>query len=184
MGGETNEMILRLHQYLTDSGETHHVRFVPDPLFTMQMPTTARFWLKLCLWWQRGLVGSLKNHIDMLFRTRYGGAAFWGLPSCWLLEVAGLFITLAGYILVPVSCALGLVSPAFLIGFFALSVLFGIITSLGTLLLEVNMAREEPVPSRLALQCGMAILANFGYRQLISLVKIAGSFPYRRPGQT
>lgn len=180
-GGETNEMVLQLHKHLTDSGEEHHVRFVPDQLFRMRLPASARFWRKLCVWRQRAFIHCLKRHRSMLFRRRYGFTGLLDLPACWLFEVAGLFVTLAGYILFPVSCALGFVSPALLIGFFALSVLSGVVSSLGALLLEVNAMRTEAAPSQLALQCLMAVASNFGYRQFVSLYKIAGSFPRRCP---
>lgn len=174
--GEASEMNLRLHHRLTDAGTDHRVRFVPEPLFHLDPPpTTSRAWRALCARWQRRLLENLRCHRGMAFRPRYGTAG-WLIPGTWLMEAASPFLGLAGYILVPLSFALGYVSLPFLVGFFALSVLFGVIPSLGALLLEINVARREAPARQLAGQCLMAFLSNFGYRQMLALLRIYATF--------
>lgn len=181
--GEASEMTLRLHHHLTGAGTEHLVRYVPEPLFHLDPPPTGPTWRMLCMWWQRALLPNLRRHRDMAFRPRYGAAGVL-IPGSWLLEALGPFVGLARYILVPVSFALGLVSLPFLLGFFALSVLFGMVASLGSLLLESGVTRRD-IPSRqLALQCLLALLSNFGYRQAVSLLRMIGCFSKRTEERT
>ncbi|MGD9560065.1 MAG: glycosyltransferase family 2 protein, partial [Oscillospiraceae bacterium] len=112
---------------------------------------------------------------------RIGLLAF---PYYWLFEVIGPFLDLMGYIAVPVCFALGIVSLRFMLTFFAIAILYGIVLGVGSLILEEDMVKRYPSPGQLRVLSFYSLLENIGYQQMISLMRILAVFTYRKNKRT
>ena len=89
-----------------------------------------------------------------------------------------------GYILIPAFWVLGLLSLEYLLAFLAVSFAFGVVISVGALALEESELRRFPRARDLLLLTGIAVLENFGYRQLNNLWRLRGVWQYLRRSQS
>ena len=102
------------------------------------------------------------------------------IPYYWMFEFIGPVIETIGYILIPVSFFLGVINFHFMVSFFALAILYGIILSIGALLLEENTFKKYPTVRQMVQLVYYAILDNFGYRQINTVIKVIAMFGYRK----
>lgn len=130
--------------------------------------------------WQIGLVSSLLMHKKMLLNPKYGRIGMVALPYYWLFEMIGPFLETIGYITVPLSFFFGIINVNFFLGFYAVSVLYGIVLSIGALLLEENTFKKYPSIGQLMKLTFYALIDNFGYRQLNTLYRVEAMLTYRR----
>jgi hypothetical protein len=75
---------------------------------------------------------------------------------------------------------LGLLSADYLLAFLAVTFNFGVVISVGSLILEEVELRRFPRARHLAVLTAAAVLENFGYRQLNNLWRIRGLMQYLR----
>ena len=102
------------------------------------------------------------------------------LPYFWIFELIGPIFEVLGYFTVPLSFILGVMNLHFMISFFLVAVLYGIILSVGALLLEENTFRKYPRVSQIIKLFIYAIIDNFGYRQLNTIYKLEATLGYRK----
>ncbi len=92
-------------------------------------------------------------------------------PYFVVFELLGPLIELGGYLAVPAATALGVVSIGFLLAFFALAVLVGVVLSVAALALEEFGFRRHARGRDVGRMIVFAFLENLGYRQFIGLVR-------------
>jgi len=91
---------------------------------------------------------------------------------------------LLGYLVLPAAALLGLVDPMMAVAFFFVSVVFGCVLSVGTLVLEEQQLRRTP-SARDLLRIGVAAVAeNFGYRQINLWYRLNGIRRFFRKDST
>lgn len=178
--GEDMELIVKLHGKMIDEGRDYSIKFLPDPVCWTQPPNSLGDLKNQRKRWQIGLIDTLVRHRNMAFNPRYGRIGIWCLPYFWIYEVFGPFFEVMGYISVPLSFMLGIVNLHFMVTFFAVAVLYGIILSVGALILEENTFRKYPHFTQLVKLYFYAIIDNFGYRQLNSVYKVEATLGYRK----
>lgn len=178
--GEDLELVLRLHRFMRERGRRYAIRFVPEPVCWTQVPENLAALARQRIRWHRGALESLAAHRRMIGRRRYGAAGWLGLTSLALLDVVAPAVEAAGYLLMPVLWALGMIDTSFLLAWLALTFAFGVIVSVGALVLEEMELRRFPRAGHLAILALVAILENFGYRQLANLWRIAGHLAWLR----
>jgi hypothetical protein len=108
----------------------------------------------------------------VLFNPRYGAVGLFAFPYFAIFELVGPFIETAGYVVVVLSFLLGLLDLPFFLMFLAVSVLYGIFLSVAAILLEEISFRRYPGWVDLVKLFTYAVLENFGYRQLLSAMKV------------
>ena len=178
--GEDFELCVRLHRRMRELGRPYHLAFVPDPVCWTQAPSGLRDLGGQRDRWHRGLIDTLWRHRGMIGRPSMGAAGTLALPFFVLFEFLGAFVEAAGYLVVILGVALGLVQPSFAVLFFCLAVLAGIVLSFSALLLEDTTFRRFPGVRqflRLTLFC---TLENFGYRQLVTFYRVRGFVSWLR----
>ena len=79
---------------------------------------------------------------------------------------------------------MGELSLEYLLAFLAVSFTFGVVISVGSLALEESELRRFPRARDLVLLTGVAILENFGYRQINNLWRLRGIWQYLRRSQS
>ena len=101
-------------------------------------------------------------------------------PYFWIFEMLGPIIELIGYIFIPLSYLVGILNVKFFILFLSASILYGVILSIGAVLLEEYTFSKYPSISQLIKLSFYGILENFGYRQLTVLFRIEVILKYKK----
>ncbi len=164
--GEDMELVVRLHRMMHDQKKPYKILFVPDPVCWTQAPDSLKMLAHQRNRWQRGLIETLLHHWKMIGNPKYGLAGLIGMPYFLIFEMLSPVIELSGYVVVIVAFIMGWISPTFAIMFLALAIIFGVLLSLLSLLLEEFTLKRYENPRDVAKLFILAVLENFGYRQL------------------
>ena len=178
--GEDMELVVKLHKHMLKGKRAYSIKFLPDPVCWTQPPDNLGDLKKQRKRWHIGLIDTLLRHKDMAFRPEYGRVGMFCLPYFWIFELFGPVFEVMGYFSVPISFLLGIVELHFMLSFFLVAVLYGIILSVGALLMEERTFRKYPRISQVMKLYLYAILDNFGYRQLNSIYKVEAMAGYRK----
>jgi len=178
--GEDFELCVRLHRHNHNEQTGKRLLFVPDPVCWTEVPTRMRDLGGQRHRWHRGLIDTLWRHRDMIANPRYGAVGMLSLPFLTLFEFLGAFIEATGYVIVPVGLLIGAVNVPFALLFFAIAVLSGVLLSLSAVLLDDLAFRRFGRLRDLFLLIAIAVVENFGYRQILTIYRVRGFFAYLR----
>jgi cellulose synthase/poly-beta-1,6-N-acetylglucosamine synthase-like glycosyltransferase len=170
--GEDMELVIRLHRYLRERGESYRIEFIPDPVAWTEVPEDFSSLSRQRRRWQRGLTEALWRHRRVAFNPRYGVLGLVAIPSYIVFELFGPLFELLGYPAVIAAAALGQVSYLFLTAFFIVALLVGAFLSVSALALEEFNFRRYPRGSEVARMLAAALAENLGYRQLQILWRV------------
>lgn len=174
--GEDMELILRLHRRMQELKRRYRITFVPDPVCWTDAPEDLATLRKQRIRWQHGLAQSLSLHRGLFFR-RGGGAVSWlGMPFFFIFELFGPAVEVAGYVFMLTAGALGWISWETTAIFFCLAVGLGVMLSTSALVLEEMSFHVYPRTSHLLRLFLVAIIENFGYRQLTVVWRLQGLY--------
>ena len=182
--GEDMELVVKLHRLMRDKGLPYRIAFVPEPVCWTEAPESLRVLGRQRSRWHRGALETFGRHWRMLFTPRYGRVGFIGIGYILLVDVIGPVVELLGYLLIPTLWATGQLSVEYLLAFLAVSFTFGVVISVGSLALEESELRRFPRARDLVLLTGVAVLENFGYRQINNLWRLRGIWQYLRRSQS
>jgi cellulose synthase/poly-beta-1,6-N-acetylglucosamine synthase-like glycosyltransferase len=172
--GEDMELVVRLHRLHRLAGRPYRIVFVPDPICWTEAPESLRVLRSQRTRWQRGLAESLTLNLGLAFSCRGGAPGWLAFPFMLVFECLGPVIEVAGYVLMALGFAFGIVSGAAFGAFLLLAVGLGIALSASALLLEELSFHIYKRPRELALLACAAVLENLGYRQLVALWRLEG----------
>lgn len=163
--GEDLELTMRLHRHGRRSGGPHRVVYAHDAIAWTEVPFSTAVLKRQRIRWHRGLMQVLWEYRGSLFNPRDGTVGLLGWPSYVVLEFIAPMIEAAGWIIVPISLAFGLVDWSFAIPLFLIAVTMGLINSILALLLDERFGqfRDARATTRLL---GDAIREQLGTRQL------------------
>jgi cellulose synthase/poly-beta-1,6-N-acetylglucosamine synthase-like glycosyltransferase len=178
--GEDMELVMKLHEYMIKNKRKYNVKFLPDPVCWTQAPEKLRDLRTQRKRWQVGLMDSLFRHKKMLFNPKYGLIGMMATPYFWFFEMLGPVIELSGYILIPIFYFTGMLNVKFFIMFLVASILYGVILSMGTILLEEYTFSRYPSIGQLLKLTLYGIIENFGYRQLTVLFRVEGMIKFKK----
>jgi len=176
--GEDMELVVRLHRMMRQQKKPYRVVFVPDPVCWTQAPDTLKVLERQRNRWQRGLIETMLHHWKMIGNPRYGLPGAIGMPYFLFFEVLGPVIEITGYIVVIISYIFGWINLTFLLLFISLAILFGVLLSLFSLLLEEFTVKKYENPKDVIKLFILAVLENFGYRQLHSWWRLKAIFDF------
>jgi cellulose synthase/poly-beta-1,6-N-acetylglucosamine synthase-like glycosyltransferase len=178
--GEDMELILRLHRLLRERKKRYRITFVPNPICWTDAPEDLATLRKQRVRWHHGLAQSLMLHKSLFFK-RDGGAVSWlAMPFFYLFELLGPAIEVAGYIFMLIAALLGWISWEVTAIFFCLAVGLGVMLSTSALVLEELSFHVYPRMRDLFRLFFIAIIENFGYRQLTVLWRLQGLYGWLR----
>jgi cellulose synthase/poly-beta-1,6-N-acetylglucosamine synthase-like glycosyltransferase len=172
--GEDMELVVRLHRHCIRNGIPYRIPFVPDPVAWTECPESTRVLGRQRDRWQRGLAQTLTRHRGMLFHPRYGKVGMVAFPYFFFLEMLGPLIELGGYGVFAISAAMGLLDWRVVIAFLTLAFVFGMMLSVASVTLEELTFRRYENTLDLVRLFLLAIVENFGYRQLSTLWRVRG----------
>jgi hypothetical protein len=97
-----------------------------------------------------------------------------GMPYFALFEVFGPVIELLGYVMTFLGLIFGVIRGNTAILFFIVSLAFGLVLSLASVLLEEFTLRKYPSPKDLWGLFAAALVESFGFRQLTAIWRVQG----------
>ncbi len=178
--GEDMEIIVKIHRHLAETGRHGEMRFVPEPVCWTEAPRTLKGLAGQRRRWQRGSLETFFRHRAIMGRGEYGLPGTVGYIHVLITDVIGPPLEALGYIFMPLLYVVGILNLDFFMAYLALTFVFGVGISVGSLALEEIEMRRYPKPSYLLVLMLAAILENFGYRQLNTLWRIQGWWQYVR----
>lgn len=172
--GEDMELVVRLHRHFHRKKEPYRIAYVPEPVCWTEAPETLRVLGLQRARWQRGALETFFRHITMTGNPAYGRPGMLGMTHVLVVDVLGPLVEAAGYVLLPLLWALGLLSWAWFAAFLALTFTIGVAISVSSLILAELQLRRFPDWRHLAVLGAAAVLENFGYRQLNTIWRLRG----------
>ena len=176
--GEDMELVVRLHRTFRERGIPYRIHSLPEAVAWTEAPETFSGLAGQRDRWQRGLTESLVRHRTMLGNPRYGRIGTVAYPYFYFLEMLGPVIEVLGYGAFIATVLLGWASTAYIIAFIMVAVVLGIILSMAAVGLGELTYRRYPRTSDLLRLFWIAVIENFGYRQLNSYWRVRGMWNY------
>lgn len=174
--GEDMELIIRMHRLLCKRDKPYRITFIADPICWTHVPSSLGRLMRQRIRWHIGHIESLLMNRKLLFSRGSGPAGWISFPFSLFFEWFGPVIEVIGYAIIIAGFILGFVTPEIFVIFLVVAIGFGILLSVSALLLEEISFRLYPRPRHIFALFLVAILENFGYRQLNSLWRIAGIY--------
>ncbi len=189
---EDMELTVRMQRYIREKKLRKKIAYAPHPLCWTEVPETLSSLSKQRNRWQRGLIETLRYHRTMLFNRDYGFVGLFSIPYYFIFELLGAPIEFLGYLCLPALFFLDDFNYAYLVLFFAFSVLYGIVLSVAAVIVSAWPSRTSETDvsgssllyfkdsKDLAILLLYAVLENFGYRQMTVWWRIRGTVDYFR----
>ncbi len=172
--GEDMELVLRIHKHFRLQGIPYRVTYVADPACWTEAPETLGVLRRQRVRWGRGLIECLLMHRELLFHPKAGALGWGAIPFLFFFEGFGVVIEVFGYITIVISFLCGqLAFKSFAAGML-LAISLGLLLSFTALLLEEMTFHTYPKFKHLLILFGVAIIENFGYRQLTTFWRFEG----------
>ena len=178
--GEDLELVVRLHRLKREKNEPYRIAFVPDPVCWTEAPDTLSVLSRQRNRWHRGLLDTLLIHRDMILNPRYGVIGLGAMPYFALFELLGPLVEFSGYAVLLLLIVVGGLDLNLLLLFFIVGMFYGVMYSVGAVLLEEMSFQRYPNPGDLALLIAVGVLENFGYRQLTMWWRVRAFWDYFR----
>ena len=178
--GEDYDLVIKMHRHMCDQGRPYAMRYVPEPVCWTEAPETMRVFGNQRKRWQRGALEVFFKHKDMMFNKKYGMLGLFGFPHNLVVDVLGPIAECLGYFLLPFLWFAGVLDTDFMLAYTALLFLMGVFISISSLILEEMELRRVENWRDLVLLAFVAILENFGYRQINSWWRLVGWWEFVR----
>ena len=178
--GEDYDLVVKLHRHMMDNNKPYAMRYVPEPVCWTEAPETLNILGNQRKRWQRGAIEVMLKNRSMVLNPRYGKFGMLGLTNNLLVDVIGPIAELLGYLLIPLFWSMGVLNFTYIAALIAIFMVFGVFISVSTLILEEMELKRMPRASDLAWLGLMAVVENFGYRQLNSIWRMMGSWQFLR----
>jgi peptidoglycan-N-acetylglucosamine deacetylase len=173
--GEDMELVVRLtHQALLKK-KKYRVEYVHHANCYTELPSDLKTLLKQRNRWQRGLLDILSYHRRMLFNPKYKQPGLIAFPYFFIYEMIGPFLEMIGYLALLAGLFLGILNTGLVLLLIAVTIGYGMVISLFSLWIAERKNQFYSNKETMIL-IFTAIIENFGYRQLMSLHRVASTF--------
>lgn len=173
--GEDMELVVRLTHKAIKDKIPYRVEYVHHANCYTELPSDMRSLLKQRNRWQRGLLDILSYHRALLFNPKYKQPGLIGFPYFFIFEMLGPFLELIGYTALIAGIFLGILNIELVLLLFYATIGYGIFISLVSLWISERKNDFYPVKHTFIMII-MAIVENFGYRQIMSLYRVFATF--------
>lgn len=172
--GEDMELVLRLHRIMKAKQKPYRITFVPDPVCWTDAPESLRDLKSQRVRWQNGLGQALALNKELITNSRGGAVSWVAIPFYIVFELFGPIIEVAGYIFIITCGLMGWISWPEAGIFLGLAIGLGVLLSTSAIMLEEQSFHMYPKFKQLATLYLVAILENFGFRQLTAIWRFQG----------
>jgi cellulose synthase/poly-beta-1,6-N-acetylglucosamine synthase-like glycosyltransferase len=173
--GEDMELVMRLHHWARSQGREYRIVFEPNPVCWTQVPESLATLRRQRNRWQRGTIETLWAHRKMFLNPKYGALGMAAFPYFVLFEMLGPLIEFTGYVLTLVGVGFGFFGYQTALLFLLASISFGVLLSVGSVVLEELTLRRYPRVHDLLLLVISGVLESLGFRQLLTVWR-SGAF--------
>ena len=171
--GEDMELVVRITRMQKEAGKDYDIKYIFNANCWTEVPENWNTLVKQRDRWQRGLIDIMTYHFKMIFNPSYGKAGMIAFPYFFFFEMLGPWFEIQGAVSFVLAVALGLVNMGSVSVIFSATVLFGIFVSLCSLFIAEYKAEYYCFRDKIILLL-YAFLENFGFRQIVGLVRIKG----------
>ncbi|TNF08382.1 MAG: glycosyltransferase family 2 protein, partial [Bacillota bacterium] len=173
--GEDMELVVRLTYQALTQKRKYRVAYVHHANCYTELPSDLKSLFKQRNRWQRGLLDILSYHRKILFNPRYKQPGLIAFPYFFIYEMMGPFIEMIGYLALVVGLMLGILNLPIVLMLLAATIGYGMTISLFSLFVAEKQTTYYSTKETLLLAL-IAIVENFGYRQMMSLHRIISTF--------
>jgi cellulose synthase/poly-beta-1,6-N-acetylglucosamine synthase-like glycosyltransferase len=167
--GEDMELIVRLHRWARTQKLDYRIVFQPDPVCWTEVPESLKILKRQRNRWQRGSIETFWMHKDMVGRPKFGVLGLFAFPFFVLFETLGPLVELAGYALTVLGAFFHIFDLEVVYLFFLAAVLYGMILSVASVILEELSTKRYPKVRNLLLLIVASLVENLGFRQLLTV---------------
>lgn len=181
---EDMEIILRLHRFMLDKKRPYRIEYFPHPTAWTEAPEVYEDLGKQRGRWYRGLLEVLWYHRKMFFKPKYKQIGWFSLPYQLFFEACAPLIETLGYIIVPLSVLMGLLSVQHALAYMMLAMAMNTVLSTASVLVSIYAQEANSTEHRVLfgyprvkdalLLLLFGFLANFGYRQYLVWYQLKG----------
>jgi cellulose synthase/poly-beta-1,6-N-acetylglucosamine synthase-like glycosyltransferase len=164
--GEDMDLTIRLQQHFRAKRQPIRIAFDPNPLGWTQAPDDWASLRSQRYRWRRGLLQVLWRHRRMIANPRYGVVGTAALPYMALFEGMAPLLEISGYAITIAAALFGILNWEYCRLLILVSVLLGTAVTLLAVLMSDLATRRYMGRGDLALLVVVAVLENFGYRQI------------------
>ncbi|MEW6068717.1 MAG: glycosyltransferase [Nitrospirota bacterium] len=175
---EDMELIVKLHKFHRNHRRPYKIKFISDPICWTEVPEGLKMLGRQRRRWHLGLIQSIVQHKEIMFNAKYGFLGMVVFPYYFFFEILGPIIEISGYIIIPLSYFLGLLSFEYFLLFLSLAIFYGIFLSIAGIFLEELTFRRYPRWSDLFKLLTYGVIENFGYRQINSFWRFQAIMRY------
>ncbi|MBV9294175.1 MAG: glycosyltransferase family 2 protein [Acidobacteriaceae bacterium] len=174
--GEDMELVIRIHRYCRERHIPCRVAFISDSVCWTEVPESRRVLQRQRIRWQRGCAECMIFHKRLIGNVRFGSVGLLGMPYFLICEIFGPFVELTGYLITAAGLTLQWIPLSSALLFFVVSVLFGLLLSVTSVLFEELTICKYPNPRDVARLLLAGLLENLGYRQVLLLWRVRALF--------
>ncbi len=181
--GEDMELVLRLHRLMKAKQRDYRITFVPDPVCWTDAPENLRDLKSQRVRWQHGLGQALMLNRSLIGNPRGGTVSWIAIPFYLLFELFGPIIEVTGYIFILTAAFMGWIAWPEAGIFLGLAIGLGVLLSTSAIMLEEISFHMYPTFRQLFALYFMAIVENFGFRQLTVFWRLQGLYRWLSGGR-
>ncbi len=177
--GEDMELVVRISRQMREQHIPYSVNYAFNANCWTEVPESWKVLHRQRDRWHRGLVDILLFHRKMIANPKYGRLGMVGMLYYFLFELIGPFIEAQGLIMVFVAAIIGVMNTQIALLLFTTTIFLGILVSVSSVFIS-ELDREMYGPKDVLRLLKMAVMENFGIRQIISLWRVTGYFSSMR----
>jgi cellulose synthase/poly-beta-1,6-N-acetylglucosamine synthase-like glycosyltransferase len=162
--GEDMEMTMRLHRHNLRNKREYRIVYAPDAVAWTEVPSEWAVLRKQRIRWHRGFVQVIWQYRGMIFNPRYGRIGLVGWPSFVAFEFIAPIVEFLGWLIIPLSIALGYVNVEVAIPLAAVALLLGAVNSVVSLFLDDRFGYYDEAGQTLRLLL-YSLTEHLGLRQ-------------------
>jgi cellulose synthase/poly-beta-1,6-N-acetylglucosamine synthase-like glycosyltransferase len=172
---EDIDVIAAVRRHLVEEKKDFLVVFTSDPICWTEAPKKLGMLARQRRRWQLGLTQTLWKNKDMIFNPKYGTTGMLSMPFHALIEVIGCVVEALGtLIILPISLFVIHTPWWIFFLFLLLSIGYGTLLSMGSVVLEEVTLRRYPRLKHVAILMLYAVIENLGYRQIVTFFRAYG----------
>lgn len=172
--GEDMELVVKLHRRIKEEKAKKRIQFVPDPVCWTETPQQFSVLRSQRKRWHRGLIESLWKHKRMTLNPKYGAIGMISFPYFWFVECLGPLIELGGYVYIIFAFFMGDIYYEFSMLLILLFVLYGVLFSVATILIEAWSSNTYPKLRDFIRLIFISLTEMFWYRPITLFYKCEG----------
>jgi cellulose synthase/poly-beta-1,6-N-acetylglucosamine synthase-like glycosyltransferase len=163
---EDMDLVIRLRRYLRERNLPDVMPFIPDPVAWTEVPTSWAVLGRQRERWHRGLLETLFIYRRLIFNPRFGAMGLIAFPFYLFGEALAPLVEVFGYLAVTLGVALGIVDLRFAWLFLSSAILYGVLISVWSILLEELTFRRYERKMDVFRLLVFAFVEGLGYRQI------------------